>query len=820
MKNIDKDGYNPSLIEEKWRNYWEIKNIFSTDASHNSFKKKYYCLDMFPYPSGSGLHVGHWRGYVVSDVFSRYKYLNNYNVLHPMGWDSFGLPAENDAIKKGIHPKINTEKNITNIKKQLKEIGTIYDWNKEINTSSPEYYKWTQWIFLKMYHEGLAYRKTMPINWCPSCKTGLANEEVINNNCERCGAKIEKKDLNQWMLKITKYADKLLNSLDKLNWPEKVKIMQKNWIGKSEGVEIIFKIVLSDEITYDLSVFTTRPDTLFGATYVVLAPEHELVLKIANKEKREEIERYIQKSKAETDIERINLNKDKTGVFTGSYAINPINNKKIPIWISDYVLKHYGTGAIMCVPAHDQRDFDFAKKFNLPIIKVIKKLHLSKLEDNLTEAYEENGILINSEQFNNMSSEIAKEKITHLLLEKGLAQKSIKYKLRDWIFSRQRYWGEPIPIIYCKKCGEVPVSEKDLPVLLPDIKKYEPSGTGKSPLATIDEWVNTTCHVCNGPAKRETDTMPQWAGSSWYYLRYPSTHINNEPFNRNLTNNWLPVDTYIGGIEHAILHLLYARFFTKFLYDINFIDFDEPFLNLFNQGMIYRNGAKMSKSKGNVVSPDELVKKYGTDSLRLYELFIGPPEIDSEWNDTGIIGMFKFLQKIWKYQVNNITVTNKSDKQIDVKLNVLINDISERIDKFKLNTAISKFMEFINYLNKENLIIDLENWKKFLILLSPFTPHICEELWFLLGNKNSIFEETWPAYDPNLISKSDIVNLAVQINGKLRGIIMVQEHSNENQIKDLIMNNEKFQNFFINKHIIKTIYVKNRLINIVIKLII
>lgn len=814
--------YNPAVIEKKWQTYWQENQIFAIDMVHNQTKEKYYCLDMFPYPSGSGLHVGHWRGYVVSDVWSRYKFLHNYNVLHPMGWDSFGLPAENDAIKKRIHPKITTSQNINNIKRQLGEIGAIYDWNKEINTSSPEYYKWTQWIFLKMFKRGLAYRKSMPINWCPSCKTGLANEEVINGCCERCGHKTTRKDLMQWMLKITQYAENLLQGLKDLNWPEKVKKMQENWIGKSEGAEIVFRAIsANDNKEYNLPVFTTRPDTLFGATYVVLAPEHELVLNICSKEQESKVKKYIEMSRNESDIERTDIEKEKTGEFTGAFAINPVNNEKLPIWISDYVLISYGTGGIMSVPAHDSRDFDFAGKYNLPIVEVIANEKSKKDErGNLLEVYEGEGTLVNSGDFNGEPSDIARWKIVEFL--KGRGKRAVSYKLRDWVFSRQRYWGEPIPIVYCDKCGEVPVPEESLPVLLPDVEKYQPSGSGKSPLANIKEWLNTTCPECGGKAQRETDTMPQWAGSSWYFLRYPSADNNVVPFDKKLTNEWLPVDQYVGGIEHAILHLLYARFFTKVLYDAGEIDFDEPFSNLFNQGMIYRQGAKMSKSKGNVVNPDDLVQRYGGDSLRLYELFIGPPELDSEWNDKGIIGMHKFLLKVWKYTLDLIDEKGNeqiiADEHLEYEQNLFVKDITERIESFKFNTAISRFMEFLNYLNKEKIKVNKKDWHKFLILLSPFTPHICEELWQICGGQKSIFFEKWPEFSRDKIESGlKNVTIAVQIDGKFRGTIETLKDTNEEQIKDMVSKKDKYIKFIKGKTIAKVIFINNKLINFILK---
>lgn len=807
--------YEPSLIEEKWRRIWEEKKINYTDV--NTTKKKYYCLDMFPYPSGSGLHVGHWRGYVLSDVWARYMRLQGYHVLHPMGWDSFGLPAENDAIKKGIHPKISTRNNIDNIRRQLKEIGAMYDWTKEINTSDPEYYKWTQWIFLQMFHKGLAYRAEMPINWCPNCKTGLANEEVINGNCERCGTSVTKKRLMQWMLKITAYAERLLNDLDRLDWPEKVKIMQKNWIGKSEGASIIFKIV--NESCLDLEVFTTRPDTLFGATYVVIAPEHPLTLKITTPEKIQEVKKYVEEATTKSELERTHLLHEKTGVFTGAYAINPVNGKKVPIWVADYVLAHYGSGAIMSVPAHDQRDFEFAKKFGLPVIEVIHSDNAIRNDDgSLAAAYEGPGILINSGQFNGIESEKAKYLITKWLEENKMGTFKTTYRLRDWVFSRQRYWGEPIPIVYCDKCGIVPVREKDLPVVLPDVESYKPTGTGKSPLAAIPEFVNTKCPQCSGPATRETDTMPQWAGSSWYFLRYPNPDLKTAAFDRKIVDRWLPVDCYIGGVEHAILHLLYARFFTKFLYDIGAIGFDEPFLKLFNQGMVTKFSEKtgklekMSKSKGNVVNPDPLVKKYGTDTVRLYELFIGPPELDSEWNDSGIEGCYRFLKKAWNFVIQQVEKNSETDIDSKKRLHLLIKRVTERINEFKLNTAISAFMEFMKDL-PDNCCFSKQDIEKFIILISPFAPHFAEELWQeFLGHSDTVFNAKWPDVQQQIISE-ETITLPVQVDGKVRATVSVEKTANSEEILKKAI--ESVSKFIQGKDIVKKIYIPGKIISIV-----
>jgi len=816
--------YDHKKIERKWRKIWEDREAHKTPQI--SDKSKYYCLDMFPYPSGSGLHVGHWRGYVLSDVWARYKKLQGYNVLHPMGWDSFGLPAENDAIKKGIHPKINTQRNIQNMKRQLKEIGAMYDWSREINTSDPRYYKWTQWIFLQMYKRGLAYKKLMPINWCPGCKTGLANEEVIEGKCERCGSRVVKKDMEQWMLRITEYADSLLYDLKNLDWPEKVKVMQVNWIGRSEGTEVIFKVISSkDSREYNLPVFTTRPDTLFGATYVVLSPEHEIVQKIVSSPKEREVFEYIKHSKETPEIERVSVEREKTGVFTEAYAINPVNNEKIPVWISDYVLISYGTGAIMAVPAHDERDFEFAKKFCLPVREVI--YHKDSPRDkkgNLIKAYTGEGRLINSGEFSGLSSEEAREKITQWLTKKGLGKKTVSYKLRDWVFSRQRYWGEPIPIVYCPKCGEVPVPEKDLPVRLPEVERYKPTGTGKSPLENIPEFVNTICPICGSPARRETDTMPQWAGSCWYFLRYPNPHFQEFPFDKEAVRYWLPVDAYIGGVEHAILHLLYARFFTKVLYDLGYIEFNEPFKRLFNQGMVCRRSEKsgkvekMSKSKGNVVNPDELVKKYGTDALRLYELFIGPPEADCEWTDRGIEGTYRFLKRMWDIILKLKDNFGKERETIVKRRHRLIYDITQRIENFKFNTAISGFMEFINFLSKDEVLdkgVDKETIEDLLIMLSPFAPHFCEELWEILGHSRSIFEESWPKYDLKLI-ESDMVSIPVQINGKLRGELRLRKDTSEQEAIEKAKSLGKVKKYLEGKEIKKVIFVPGKIINLVV----
>ena len=797
--------YNHKEIERKWRDNWK-KNPVNVDDGK---KPKYYCLDMFPYPSGSGLHVGHWRGYVISDVWSRYKMLQGYYLIHPMGWDAFGLPAENYAIKMGVHPKKSTAENVSNIKRQINEISAIYDWDMEVNTTDPEFYKWTQWIFVKMFKEGLAYEKEMPINWCPSCKTGLANEEVVNGCCERCGAQVTKKNLKQWMLKITKYADRLLEDLKDLDWPEKVKKMQTDWIGKSYGAEVDFKVDGKSDV---ITVYTTRPDTLYGATFMVLAPEHELAKSLATEENKALVEDYIYKASMKSSVDRLQ-DKEKTGVFTGSYAINPLNNEKIPIWLSDYVLADYGTGAIMCVPAHDDRDFEFATKFGIPIIQVIAKD--GKEIENMTEAYTEaSGTMINSGEWNGMESSVLKKEAPEMIEKKGFGRKTVNYKLRDWVFSRQRYWGEPIPIVHCPKCGAVPVPEEELPLLLPEVESYQPTGTGESPLADIEEWVNTTCPCCGAPAKRETNTMPQWAGSSWYFLRYVDNKNNKELVSKEKAEKYLPVDMYIGGVEHAVLHLLYSRFYTKFLYDIGVINFKEPFTRLFNQGMIGKDGAKMSKSKGNVVSPDELVNDYGCDSLRLYELFVGPPELDSEWDDRGIDGVYRFINRFWKLAMDN---KDKGMAPTDETVKIrhrLIKDITTRLEAFSLNTVVSGFMEYNNKMYevaKKQGGIDTELIETMTILLAPFTPHVASEIWEQYGHTGSIFDEKWPEYDEAKMVE-DTIEIAVQINGKTKNTVEIPASASK---EEAISAAKEAVSGKLTGNIVKEIYVPGRIVNIV-----
>ena len=801
--------YNHKAIEKKWREKWAENSVNPRVDDNGNKKQKYYCLDMFPYPSGNGLHVGHWRGYVISDIWSRYKLQQGYYIVHPMGWDAFGLPAENYAIKMGVHPAKSTAENVANIKRQINEIAALYDWDMEVNTTDPNFYKWTQWIFVKMFKEGLAYEKEFPINWCPSCKTGLANEEVVNGKCERCGAEVTKKNLRQWMLRITKYADRLLNDLDKLDWPEKVKKMQADWIGKSYGAEVEFPVDGRDE---KITVYTTRPDTLYGATFMVLAPEHEMAASLATDETREAVEKYIYDASMKSNVDRLQ-DKEKTGVFTGSYAINPLSGAKTPIWLSDYVLADYGTGAIMCVPAHDDRDFEFAKKFNIPIIQVIAKD--GKEIENMTEAYTEaSGTMINSGEWNGMESSVLKKEAPHIIEERGFGKATVNFKLRDWVFSRQRYWGEPIPIIHCPDCGNVPVPEEELPLTLPDVDSYEPTGTGESPLAGIEEWVNCTCPVCGKPAKRETNTMPQWAGSSWYFLRYVDSKNDKELVSREKADEMLPVDMYIGGVEHAVLHLLYSRFYTKFLYDIGVVDFDEPFHKLFNQGMITgKNGIKMSKSKGNVVDPLDIVEEYGADTLRTYVLFMGDYGAATPWSENSVKGCKKFLDRV--AGLTDILSEESVSDELEMKLHRTIKKVSSDIENLKFNTAIASLMTLINeitaegHLSKDDLTI-------FIKLLSPFAPHICEEIWEFIGGEGLLAVSEWPKYDEGkTIAKT--VEIGVQVNGKVRGTIVIPNGCEKEKAFEIAKADERIASFLEGKNLIKEIYVPNKIVNFVAK---
>ena len=807
--------YNHHTVEKKWQKIWDDEKAFKTENDYT--KPKFYALVEFPYPSGQGLHVGHPRPYTALDIVARKRRMQGYNVLYPMGWDAFGLPTENYAIKNKVHPKEVTKKNVARFKEQLHSLGYSFDWDREINTTDPDYYKWTQWIFLKLFNAGLAYKKEMPINWCTSCKVGLANEEVVNGVCERCGSPVVRKVKSEWMLKITNYADKLLEGLNDVDYIERVKTSQRNWIGRSEGAEVDFRIKDKED---KLRVYTTRPDTLFGATYMVVSPEHPIIDKYKDEIKNwDAIVEYREMAARKSDFERTELAKDKTGVvLDGLKAINPINDTEIPIWISDYVLMTYGTGAIMAVPAHDDRDWEFAKKFSLPMIQVVEGSEGPVDIDEAAFTDVATGKMINSGFLTGLTVEEAKEKVKDFLTEKKIGNRKVNYKLRDWVFSRQRYWGEPIPIVHCPDCGAVPVPEDQLPLLLPDVESYEPTGTGESPLAAIDEWVNTTCPCCGKPAKRETNTMPQWAGSSWYFLRYIDNKNDKELVSREKADKYLPVDMYIGGVEHAVLHLLYSRFYTKFLHDIGVVDFDEPFKKLFNQGMITgKNGIKMSKSKGNVVSPDDLVRDYGCDSLRLYEMFVGPPELDSEWDERGIDGVYRFITRFWKLAVDSIEANVEPTKEMIKLRHQMVHTITRRLEDFSLNTVVSGFMEFNNKfieLAKKEGGIDKETIQTFVTLLAPFAPHIGEELWERLGNTGSVFENNkWPEADEELM-KDDEIQVPVQINGKTKVVISVPADISKD---DAIAQGKEALGDKLTGNIIKEIYVPGRIINIVAK---
>ncbi len=809
------EKYNPQKIELKRQRIWQKIGIF--EAKDKSKKRKFYCLDMFPYPSAYGLHVGHLKGYTFSDVIAKKRRMEGFEVLHPMGWDAFGLPAENFAIKTGIHPALTTKKAIANIKKQLISAGFGYDWQREIRTSDPEYYRWTQWMFLKLYQAGLAYRKEAAVNFCPSCKTVLANEQVIDGRCERCSFLIEKKYLNQWFFKITDYAEKLLSDLDKIDWPKKIKTIQRNWIGKSEGTEIKFRI---QNTKFSVPVFTTRTDTLFGCTYVVIAPEHPIIQNLKSQITNfKEVEKYIEKAKKKTETERLTEDKEKTGIeLKGIKVINPVNNQPVPIFIADYVLKEYGTGAIMAVPAHDQRDFGFAKKYNLPIKQVIKPDILGFQQSNnstIKQAFEEDGILINSKIFSGLKSVQAKKEITKYLEKRNLAKKSICYKFRDWLISRQRYWGVPIPIVYCSKCGEVLVKEKNLPVVLPKIKDFRPTGQGKSPLSKSKKFIETKCPRCGSLAQRETDTMDTFVCSSWYFLRYTDPKNKTKFASEKKIKNWLPVNLYVGGAEHAVMHLLYVRFFAKVLKNLGYIDFAEPFSKLFNQGIIYHSGAKMSKSKGNVVTPDYIIKKFGADTMRLYELFMGPADRAVEWSDKGVVGCYRFLEKVWQLLQKTKNKEQKTENSnLEKLVNQTIKKVTEDIENFKFNTAISQLMILVNEMEKQNQL-PATSYQLLLKLLAPMAPHITEELWFRLGHKKSIFEESWPKYDPKLV-KEEKITLVIQINGKVRDKVEVEAALTEEQAKKLTLTREKVKKWIQGKKIKKIVFIKGKLINIVI----
>ena len=828
-----KDHYDFTEIEKKWQKEWDNKHLYQTEE--NSGRDKYYVLEMFPYPSGN-LHMGHVRVYSIGDVIARYRRMNNCDVLHPMGWDAFGLPAENAAIEHGnIHPKDWTWDNIDNMRNQLKGLGISYDWDKEVTTASPDYYKWTQWFFLQMYNKDLAYKSESAVNWCPSCETVLANEQVVNDACERCDTEVVKKELEQWFFKITDYADQLLEDHELLEWPERVKLMQKNWIGRSEGMNIEFPIADMDE---KLDVFTTRPDTIFGATYMVLAPGHPLVDNlISGNKKEEEIKEFIEEVEKQGEEERTSPDSEKKGIFTGAYAVNPMTEEQIPIMIANYVLMDYGSGAIMAVPAHDQRDYDFACKYDLPIKAVIQPEDRDNnlTADELEEAYTEDGVVINSGKYNGLTVDDAFEKMADDMEEKGIGCRETNYKLRDWLISRQRYWGTPIPIVYCDKCGVVPVPEKDLPVELPYDVEF--SHTGESPLTRVEEFVNTTCPECGGEAKRETDTMDTFVDSSWYFLRYIDSNNKKLPFSKEKADKWFPVDQYIGGIEHAILHLLYARFFTKVLYDMDMVNDVEPFNNLLPQGMVLMDGAKMSKSKGNVVDPKEILKEYGADVARLFILFAAPPQKDLEWNEDGVEGAERFLNRVWRLVSDNFDKINnaspesinpdefsKKEKEVYRKTHETVKDVTEDVgERMSFNTAISRIMELTNtlyqYLNdNENMDTALfrDSVNKMLLLLAPFAPHMTEELWDKLGYEESIHVQNWPQYREEALKKEEIT-IVVQINGKVRDKIQVSPDVEEEKLKERVYELEQVKKYTEGKEIVKTIVVPQKLINLVVK---
>ena len=803
-------AYNFKEVEKKWQNKWEKEGTFN--AKDDYTMKKWYGLIEFPYPSGQGLHVGHPRSYTALDIIARKRRLEGYNVLYPIGFDAFGLPAENYAIKTNIHPRVVTAQNIEHFKEQLKSIGFSFDWSREVNTTEPDYYKWSQWIFVQLFKNGLAYKATMPINYCTGCKVGLANEEVVNGVCERCGSPVVQKEKSQWMLKITDYAERLLNDLDDINYLDKIKTQQRNWIGKSEGAEVKFQIANSNEY---LEVYTTRPDTMFGATYMVVAPEHPIISKLADKiSNMDEIIKYKEEAARKSDFERTEIEKDKTGVeIKGIMAINPADGKEIPIWISDYVLITYGTGAIMAVPAHDERDFAFATKFGLPIKQVI-----TNKENNVsieTSAYSDksDGYLINSDFLNGLSVNEAISKMIKFLEDKNIGTKKVNYKLRDWVFSRQRYWGEPIPMVYCDKCGWLPLDEKDLPLVLPEVDEFKPGENGESPLAALNDWINTTCPHCGGAAKRETDTMPQWAGSSWYFLRYIDAHNDKEFASKEALNYWLPIDWYNGGMEHTTLHLLYSRFWHKFLYDIGKVPTKEPYAKRTSLGMILGgNGEKMSKSKGNVVNPDDIVNEFGADAFRTYEMFIGPFDQSTPWSMESLRGCSKFLDRVWNLQ-SFLVDGDSYSPEFDKMMNKAVKKISSDFEEMKFNTAVATLMTMVNEFYRLKRINKAE-FNTFLILLNPIAPHVTEEIYSLIGNDRTIAESSWPTYDETK-TIDDEIEIPIQINGKLKDTVIIIKDSEENIVKQLV--HDKISDILDGKNIVKEIYVNNKIYNIVVK---
>jgi leucyl-tRNA synthetase len=799
--------YNHHEVEKKWQDIWDKEKAFRTSDDYS--KPKYYALVEFPYPSGQGLHVGHPRPYTALDIVARKRRMQGYNVLYPMGWDAFGLPTENYAIKNHIHPRIVTKNNVERFKGQLHSLGYSFDWEREVNTTDPNYYKWTQWIFLKLFKAGLAYKSEMPINWCTSCKVGLANEEVVNGVCERCGAEVVRKVKSQWMLKITEYADKLIQGLDTVDYIERVKVSQKNWIGKSQGAEVDFSLTGKEE---KLRIYTTRPDTLFGATYMVVSPEHPLIEKYKDEIRNyDALVAYREQAAKKSDFERTELAKDKTGVeIDGLTATNPVNNKEIPIWISDYVLMTYGTGAIMAVPAHDERDWDFAKKFGLPIIEVVAGSSVSVQEAVYTDV--ETGTLVNSDFLDGLSVADAKKRIIAFLEEKGLGQSKTNFKLRDWVFSRQRYWGEPIPVVKCEKCGFVPLDESELPLMLPEVESYEPTDNGESPLAAMEDWVNTTCPCCGGPAKRETDTMPQWAGSSWYFLRYTDPNNDKVLAGKEALDYWMPVDWYNGGMEHTTLHLLYSRFWHRFLYDEGYVPCQEPYQKRTSHGMILgSNGEKMSKSRGNVVNPDDIVREYGADTLRTYEMFIGAFDLSAAWSEDGVKGCRRFLERVWKLQ-DMLTEEESYSADLETKMHQTIKKVSGDFETLKYNTAIAAMMALINEFYKKNAVTKGE-YRTLLTLLNPVAPHITEELWQAAGFSGRVYQTDWPAYDEARTVEST-VEVGVQVNGKIRATISVPKDEAKEAV---IAAAKEALGDKLTGNIVKEIYVPGRIVNIVVK---
>jgi len=821
--------YDFHSIEPKWQDAWEAAKAYRTEE--NSSKPKLFCLDYFPYPSGDGLHVGHCRNYIPTDVISRFYRMKGYNVLHPMGWDAFGLPAENEAIRLKKNPREITLRNTANFKRQLRLLGTSYDWEREINSSDPEYYRWTQWFFLLLYRRGLAYERESEQWWCPNCKTVLANEQVKEGRCWRCGTLVEKKKLKQWFFKITDYADRLADDLDTVDWPERIKIMQRNWIGKSVGAEVVFDVQgARDGSSHPTTVFTTRLDTIMGATFLVLAPEHPLVEEIVSNGQRADVEAYVAEAKTKTEIDRMSTEKEKTGVFTGAYAVNPFSGERVPVWIADYVLMGYGTGAIMAVPGHDSRDFAFATKYGIEIRQVIEWPGVSYSSETWNEAFAEHGTLLNSGRFDGLTTEDAFAAMVAEGSAAGFARAQTNYHMRDWLISRQRYWGAPIPMVHCPKCGTVPVPENQLPVLLPDVEGYEPSGTGESPLAGIEDWVRTTCPVCGGPARRETDTMDGFACSSWYELRYTSPHNDKVPFDRAAVDYWLPVDLYVGGAEHAVMHLLYSRFWTKVMYDEGLVGFTEPFARLMNQGMLLSyDGQKMSKSKHNVITPDEVVDQYGADTLRLYELFMAPFEQEVAWSKEGISGAHRFVKRVWELVQRTIEasrgdLTGERVPKLELQINKLTKKISEDIEKFKFNTAVAAFMEYFNFLTEavrgKDELLSSREWqdatRRLLVLLAPFAPHITEELWHDYGYQDSIHKQAWPTWDETKLEESE-VEVAVQVNGKVRGTMTVPSDSTDDELGRLALAQDCVVKY-TDGHIVKRVVaIKGKIVNIVVQ---